>query len=284
MNEETTDKPPQTWLSRLAQLLNREPQTRDELRDLLREAQSTHQILDGDALAMLEGVLEVSDMQVRDIMVPRSQMTVVLAEQDLSEFLPIIIKSSHSRFPVIGDDKDEILGTLHAKDLLQYSLKNAKEFDIRDILRPVVVVPESKRLNVLLKEFRHKRNHMAIVVDEYGGVSGLVTIEDVLEQIVGEIEDEFDVEEDTHIKQIASNQFTIKALTPVEEFNQYFSTQLDKEECDTIGGLIMHGFGHMPKRGETITIDNYQFEILHADQRRIHLVKVSVKSNEMNPA
>lgn len=268
------DKPPRSWLKQLRQLFTR-PRTRDQLLDLLRDVES-HTLLDADALAMIEGVVQVADMKVRDIMIPRSQMVVVSEDQELQTFLPIIIQSTHSRFPVIGDDKDEVIGILHAKDLLSYTMNNAKDFDILDILRPVVVVPESKRLDVLLKEFRIKRHHMAIVVDEYGGVAGLVTIEDVLEQIVGEIEDEFDIEETDYIKKHSETRYTIKALTPIEDFNAFFKSNLSDEEFDTIGGLVMHGFGHMPKRGEAIDIENYHFEVLHADRRQIHLLQATI--------
>lgn len=279
MTDDQSDKPPLSWLDKFSQALSRGPKNQDQLIDILRDAEK-QSLLDADALAMIEGVLQVSKMQVRDIMIPRSQMVVVSEDQELSEYLPELVASSHSRFPVIGDDKDEVIGILHAKDLLRYTGESSKEFAILDILRPVVVVPESKRLDVLLKDFRVKRNHMAIVVDEYGGVSGLVTIEDILEQIVGNIEDEFDIQETDFIKKHSDSSYTIKALTPIEEFNQYFDADLSDDEYDTIGGLIMHGFGHMPRRGECIDIGNYHFEILNADQRQIHIVQATVINTE----
>jgi hemolysin (HlyC) family protein len=273
----TSDKQP--WYSKLRQLLLQTPNTAAQLVQLLRDAEQK-QLLDADALAMIEGVLQVTEMQVRDIMIPRSQMVVVADQEAITDFLPLLINSSHSRFPVIGDDKDEIMGILHAKDLLSYTVAENKTFELKDILRPAIVIPESKRLNVLLKEFRSKRNHMAIVVDEYGGVSGLITIEDVLEQIVGNIEDEFDIEETSFIKKHSSTHFTLKALTPIADFNQYFQSQLNESDYDTIGGLIMHEFGHMPKRGETIDLNNLHFEVLHADNRQIHLLSLSPAAAE----
>jgi magnesium and cobalt transporter len=269
------DKSTRSWLERISDVLHREPKDREQLVELLRDAEHRH-LLDPDALAMIEGVLQVSDMQVREVMIPRSQMVVVQHNQVPEEFLPVIIESAHSRFPVIGDNKDEVLGILLAKDLLTYFAHNEKEnFDIRDVLRPAVFIPESKRLNVLLKEFRSNRNHMAIVVDEYGGVSGLVTIEDVLEQIVGEIEDEYDFDEDVFINKHNDATYTVKALTPIDEFNDYFSSQFSDDEFDTIGGLVMHNFGHLPKRGETVSIENFRFQVLRADNRRLHLLQVT---------
>ena len=252
-----------------------EPKDREQLVELLRDAQQ-RDLLDTDALAMIEGVLQVAEMQVRDIMVPRAQMTVVERDATLEKILPVIIESAHSRFPVIGDNRDEVVGILLAKDLLAYSGPDgAKNFSVRDILRPAVFIPESKRLNVLLKEFRASRNHMAIVVDEYGGVAGLVTIEDVLEQIVGEIVDEHDIEEDAYIKKHNDNVYAVKALTPIEEFNDYFYSKFSDEEFDTIGGLVMQRFGRLPRRGEVITIDRFRFKVLNADSRRIHLMQVT---------
>ena len=252
-----------------------EPKDREQLVELLRDAQQ-RDLLDPDALAMIEGVLQVAEMQVRDIMIPRAQMTVVERDASLDKILPVIIESAHSRFPVIGDNRDEVVGILLAKDLLAYSGPDgAKNFSVRDILRPAVFIPESKRLNVLLKEFRASRNHMAIVVDEYGGVAGLVTIEDVLEQIVGEIVDEHDIEEDAYIKKHNDNVYAVKALTPIEEFNDYFYSKFSDEEFDTIGGLVMQRFGRLPRRGEVITIDRFRFKVLNADSRRIHLMQVT---------
>ncbi|MDH5436102.1 MAG: CBS domain-containing protein [Gammaproteobacteria bacterium] len=277
MNEgRPSDGPSRTWLDRISQVLSGEPRDREQLIEILRDAQERN-LLDAEALTMIEGVLQVSEMQVRDIMIPRSQMVIVERDQQPEEFLPEVIKSAHSRFPVIADDRDDVVGILLAKDLLAYSAGvDQIKFNMRDILRPAVFIPESKRLNVLLKEFRANRNHMAIVVDEYGGVAGLVTIEDVLEQIVGEIADEHDFDEDTYIKQLSDTRFTIKALTPIEDFNEHFSVNFSDEEFDTIGGLILNEFKRVPKRGETVVINNFRFKILNADNRRIHLLEGKV--------
>ncbi|MGD2119424.1 MAG: transporter associated domain-containing protein, partial [Chromatiales bacterium] len=231
--------------------------------------------LDTDALSMMEGVLSVSDMRVRDIMIPRAQMAVVNRSQSLQEILPIIIESAHSRFPIIGDGRGEVLGILLAKDLLQF-FTNPDEFNIRDVLRSAVFVPESKRLNVLLKEFRSSRNHMAIVVDEYGAACGLVTIEDVLEQIVGEIEDEHDFDEGADILKHNEHEFTAKALTTIEEFNDYFGCELDDSDFDTIGGLVVNAFGHLPKRGDTVDINRFRFKVMRADSRKVHLLNITL--------
>ncbi|MEJ2554259.1 MAG: transporter associated domain-containing protein [Gammaproteobacteria bacterium] len=264
-----------SWLERLSFALLGEPKDREQLVELLRDAQQ-RELLDPEALTMIEGVLQVAEIQVRDIMVPRAQMAVVERDASLEEILPVVIESAHSRFPVIGDNRDEVVGILLAKDLLAYyGQDKARNFNVRDILRPAVFIPESKRLNVLLKEFRASRNHMAIVVDEYGGVAGLVTIEDVLEQIVGEIVDEHDIEEDTYIKRHNDNVYAVKALTPIEEFNDYFYANFSDEEFDTIGGLVMHRFGRLPRRGEVISIDRFRFKVLNADSRRIHLLQVT---------
>lgn len=278
MNDEAEVKsPPRSWLERLSQVLLREPQDREQLVELLRDAEQRH-LLDAQALAMIEGVLQISEMQVRDIMVPRTQMVVVEEDSVPSEFLPVVIESGHSRFPVVNETRDEVLGILLAKDLLALqSQGDETKFDIRDILRPAVFVPESKRLNRLLQEFRITRNHMAIVVDEYGGVAGLVTIEDVLEQIVGEIEDEYDIDEEVFVKQLSDTQYSVKALMPIEEFNHYFKSQLSDTEFDTIGGLITHSFGHLPKRGEVLNLDRFRFKVLHADNRQIRLLRVMVR-------
>ncbi|MEM9759318.1 MAG: transporter associated domain-containing protein, partial [Pseudomonadota bacterium] len=223
----------------------------------------------------IEGAMEVGDMQARDIMVPRPQMEVIKAEASLESILPQITRSGHSRYPVIGDSPDDVLGILLTKDLLpQILADDAGSFDIRGLLRQTVVVPESKRLNVLLREFRENRNHMAIVIDEYGGVAGLVTIEDVLEEIVGEIEDETDETEDQFIRRITDDDFFVRALTPIEDFNEYFATKLSNEEFDTIGGLVMHAFGHVPTRNEVTHIEGYEFKVINADQRKIHSLRL----------
>ena len=275
-NSTDTTASQRSWLDRLSQAFSAEPRNRQDLIETLRDAQQ-RDLLDADALVMIEGVLEVSEMQVRDIMIPRSQMVVVERDADLRQILPIITESAHSRFPVIGENRDEVIGILLAKDLLPYFMDGGETgFNVRDILRPAVFIPESKRLNVLLKEFRASRNHIAVVVDEYGGVAGLVTIEDVLEQIVGEIADEHDVEDELFIMKHSDTRFTIKALTPIEEFNEYFGVAFSDEEVDTIGGLVMREFGHLPRRGETQQIGNLQFKVLHADSRRLHLLQLTV--------
>ena len=267
-----------SWLDRLGQVFSSEPKDREELIMILRDAQERN-LFDTSALAMIEGVFQVSELQVRDIMIPRSQMVVVEEENSVQEMLPTIIESAHSRFPVIGDSRDEVVGVLLAKDLLRIlSEEESQDFNLRDILRPAFIVPESKRLNILLNEFRHTRNHMAIIVDEYGGVSGLVTIEDVLEQIVGDITDEHDLEEDQYIKYSEDDKYAlVKALTPIEDFNEYFETSFKDDEFDTIGGLVTHKFGHVPKRNETTNIDEFKFEVISADSRRLHLLKVTRK-------
>ena len=264
------------WLERIGQLFTSEPKDKKELLQLLKEAQQAN-LLDRDAVGMIEGVLDVSEMQVRDIMIPRSQMDVIEREASLAEFLPVIIESSHSRLPVIGESKDEVLGIILAKDLLPYAAKNSSgDFNMRDLLRPAMVVPESKRLNIMLKEFQTSHNHMAIVVDEYGGVAGLVTIEDVLEQIVGEIEDEHDVDdEDSYILPAGTGHHSVRALTTIEDFNEYFEVKLSDEEFDTIGGLVLSGFGRMPKRGEHVDLEGFRFSVQRSDNRRVHLLDVS---------
>ena len=275
------DKPPPgskklSWFASLRQWLMRVPADNEQLLVLLRSVQQNN-LFDADALAMIEGVLEVDDMQVRDIMIPRTQ--VVMLERDASQdaLLRTIVKSGHSRFPVIGEGRDEVVGILLAKDLLLYAFERTDgRLNVRDILRPAIFVPESKRLNVLLKEFRSSRNHMAIVVDEYGGVAGMVTIEDVLEQIVGEIEDEHDVEEEDTIRKHSEMHYTIKALTPVEDFNEYFDMVLPDDEFDTIGGLVVHEIGHLPRRGERVVIGNLLFKVLRADSRRVHMLQLTL--------
>lgn len=269
-----------SWLEKIANAFSNEPKTRDDVVDVLKSAKD-NDIIDDEALSIIEGAMEVSDLQVHEVMVPRSQMVVIKASASPQEFLPAVIQSGHSRFPVIGDTIDDIKGILLAKDLLPLVLDRDQfdNFDISRLLRPSNFVPESKRLNVLLKEFREKRYHMAVVIDEYGGVSGLITIEDVLEEIVGDIEDETD-EDDTFIKQIGSNDYIIKALTPIEEFNEHFGCELSDEEFDTIGGLVMQNFGHVPTRGEATMVGRYQFKVLNADNRRIHLLRMGVAGQD----
>lgn len=265
-----------SWLEKLGQVLAGEPRDRNELIEILRDA-AERRLLDLNSLGMIEGILEVPELRVRDIMVPRSQMVVIEQNMPLEQILPLVVAAVHSRFPVIGENKDEILGILLAKELLIYALGEKKPFNIKEILRPAVFVPESKRLDVLLQEFRANRNHMAIVVDEYGGITGLVTIEDVLEEIVGDIVDEYDTVDEHFIKKQDENTFSVRALTPIEEFNEYFGTQFQDKEADTMGGLILREFGHLPKRGEAIEIQNYRFKVLRADNRRIHLLQVVPK-------
>lgn len=274
MSSDSHDKP--SFLNRISAFLLRTPEDREQLIELLHSSYD-HDLLDADALAMIEGVLQVSEMQARDIMIPRSQMDVIDIGDSPEEFIPTVIQTAHSRFPVIGENKDNIIGILLAKDLLRY-YAGEEEFNVRDMLRPAVFIPESKPLNVLLKEFRASRNHIAIVVDEYGGVAGLVTIEDVLEQIVGDIEDEHDVDDiEEQIVEERGGQFRVKAITEIADFNEVFGTDYDDEEFDTVGGLVLKRFGHIPKRGEQISFDNLSFKVLRADSRRMHLLQVVKK-------
>jgi len=268
-----------SWLQNIMTSLTGEPKTRRELLEFIRDAEQRLQ-LDAEAMNIIEGALQINEMQVRDIMIPRSQMAAVKDGQQPEDFLSLIIDSAHSRFPVIGENPDEVIGILLAKDLLPLILKREPgAFSIRDIIRPATFIPESKRLNSLLSEFRVKRNHMAIVVDEYGGVAGLVTIEDVLEQIVGDIEDEHDIEEDDmDIRAISDGQFIVKALTPIEDFNESFGTHFSDEEFDTIGGIVMQRFGHLPNRNETTMLEGLEFKVLNADNRRIRLLQVNTHS------
>lgn len=264
-----------SWIEKIAHAFTAEPKSRKEFIELL-DAARENEILDPEALEMIDGALQVSEQQVREAMIPRPQMVVVKADSNPAEFLPAIIESAHSRFPVVGETIDDVLGILLAKDLLPFLLESSLDnIDLASLMRPVNFVPESKRLNVLLKEFRENRHHMAVVIDEYGGVAGLITIEDVLEEIVGEIEDETDAVTDTPIKKIADNDFVVKALTPIEEFNDYFNAELDDNEFDTIGGLVMRNFGYLPKRNEVTRIDNFNIRVLNADNRRIHLLRLS---------
>ena len=261
-------------IERISRIFLEVPQNQSELLDVLHSAQK-HSLFDLDALTMIEGVLEVAEMQVRDIMIPRSHMVVLDETNDYQEMLPVVINSGHSRFPVIGDNRDEIIGILLAKDLLRYCNEDTRaDFDIKDVIRAPSFVPESKRLNVLLKEFRSSRNHMAIVVDEYGGVAGLVTIEDVLEQIVGDIDDEHDVEDAGNIRRLGVSRYSVKALTPIDEFNEFFDCDFSEEESDTLAGMLMKHLGHLPKRGESIIIDRFLFKIMSADSRRIKHVQI----------
>lgn len=263
-----------SWLEKISQAFSSEPESVQDILEFLREAENQN-IIDADAMSIIEGAMQVTDMRVDEIMIPRSQMVTVKAAADPGESLGEIIESAHSRFPVVGDSSDDVIGILLAKDLLPLALNNTLNRDsLREISRPPIFVPESKRLNQLLKEFKETRSHMAIVVDEYGGIAGLITIEDVLEQIVGEIEDEHDFDEESQIKQRTDGTFAVKALTPVEDFNEFFSSELDEEEFDTVGGLLLKQFGRLPRRGESTTLDSFHVKILNADNRSIRLVQV----------
>ena len=267
-----------TLLERLSSLLTREPEDREELKELMRGA-FERRLLDADALSMIEGVLSVSEMTVRDIMIPRAQMDCVSIDDAPAEFIPFVIETKHSRFPVIGESKDDVVGILLAKELLNF-YKNPDAFNLRDTLRPAVFVPESKRLNVLLREFRANRNHIAIVVDEYGGVSGLVTIEDVLEQIVGDIDDEYDFDEsEDNVIAEGNGRWRVKAQTEIEDFNEHFGSDFADDEFDTVGGLVVQAFGRLPKRGEATTLDGLCFRVIRADSRRVHTLQVERVEN-----
>ena len=277
------DKPPSTGgpgttslLARLKRAFKGEPWSREEIQDIIQQSETT---IDAEEKSMLAGVLEVSETQVRDVMIPRSQMVVIDIEDDIDEMIRVIVDSGHSRFPVMGEDRDEVLGVLLAKDLLRYfGRRDGQDVPIRKLLRPAAVIPESKRLNALLKEFRASHNHMAIVVDEYGGVSGLLTIEDVLEEIVGEIDDEHDPEEDAFIRPEGDRNgrpcYAVRALTRIEDFNEFFECELSDEEYDTVGGLVMHELGRLPRRGESIEYGGFEFSVTKADKRRIGALRV----------
>jgi len=270
-------------LERLSSLLLREPEDREQLIELLHSA-FERRLLDAEALSMIEGVLQVSETQVRDVMIPRSQMDVLDVAESPGKFIPFVIETAHSRFPVYEDNRDNVIGILLAKDLLRFYAE--EEFNVREMLRPAVFVPESKRLNVLLKEFRANRNHIAIVVDEYGGVAGLVTIEDVIEQIVGDIEDEYDFDEtEDNIIADRSGRFRVKAVTEIADFNTHFESDFSDDDYDTVGGLVVGRFGRLPKRGESIVVDGFTFQVLRADSRKIHalLVEKPPKPSEAPP-
>jgi magnesium and cobalt transporter len=267
-----SDNPKPSLLERLSSLLLREPEDREQLIGLLHSAFERH-LLDAEALSMIEGVLQVSETQVRDVMIPRSQMDMIDVAESPEKFIPFVIETAHSRFPVFEDNRDNVVGILLAKDLLRFYAE--EEFNVREMLRPAVFVPEAKRLNVLLKEFRANRNHIAIVVDEYGGVSGLVTIEDVIEQIVGDIEDEYDFDEtEDNILVDRSGRYRVKAVTEIADFNNHFGTRFSDEDYDTVGGLVVGRFGRLPKRGETIVVEGFSFQVLRADSRKVHALLV----------
>jgi len=264
-----------SWLERIVQIFSDEPTDTKELLEMLRNAEQD-KVLDSDALSIIEGALQVSSMQVREIMIPRSQLVTVSTKLSPREIIEHVAAESHSRYPVVGESIDNVLGILLAKDLLSLMLQdNMDKFSIKDIVRPATFVPESKRLNVLLKEFKETRHHMAIVIDEYGSVCGAVTIEDVLEQIVGEIEDEYDVDDDSYIKRFDDENHIVKALTPIDEFNERFDTKFSEQEFSTIGGLVLQRFGYIPERDETISIGKFLFTVLNADSRQIKLLKVT---------
>ena len=274
------EKPRRSWLDRISAALSGEPTTQEDLIELLRDVQADG-VIGADTLRMMEGAIAVSDMTVNDVMVPRAQMVVLSVDAPLFELMDDVIESGHSRFPVHGEDKDEILGVLLAKDLLRGAMADQRPTGIRELLRPAVLIPESKKLNVLLREFRQSRNHMAIVIDEYGGVAGLLTIEDVLEQIVGEIDDEHDEAEDGSrlISAQADGQFVVDALTPISDFNERFGANFDDDEYDTIGGLLTDAIGHLPEAGEELTLGRFVFRVARADARRLHALHVGVHAD-----
>nr|WP_238400695.1 transporter associated domain-containing protein [Legionella bononiensis] len=261
-----------SWFVRLKHFIQGEPQNQEELVSLLRDAQ-IRSLINSETLAMIEGAILFSKMRVRDIMLPKNQMVYINQDDEYAEIIKVVTQTGHSRFPVTGENTNEVIGILHAKDLLRYQMENIESFDLLDICRQVTFVPESRRLDSLLSEFRSNRNHMAIVVDEYGEVSGFVTIEDIIEQIIGDIEDEFDIDEDAYIKAHDDHCYIIKAHTPIEEFNEQLHANFSDETYDTIGGIVMNNFGYLPTRGEIITIDNFEFKIINADARRIKLLE-----------
>jgi magnesium and cobalt transporter len=279
MNDERAESSHKSWLERLSSALMGEPKDRDELMALLRDAQQ-RELLDADSFKMMEGVMKVSETQVRDVMIPRAQMVVLEHDWNLERLIAEIVESGHSRLPVIDESKDNVIGILIVKDLLSHAFDRREDFDLRALLRPAKYIPESKRLNILLKEFRGNRLHMAIVVDEYGGVAGLITIEDVLEEIVGEIDDEHDTDDDSAFIRSQGDSFIVKALTPVEDFNEYFQATLSDERADTVGGLVMMELGRLPKGGETVDLDRFHFRVLRADNRRIHLLETSLHDGQ----
>lgn len=266
------------WRSRLTRTLAAGLKDRTQLIEMLAQARERG-VFDADAFAMLEGALEMAEMQVRDVMVPRAQMIVLRREDPVSRILPAVVESGHSRFPVVDGDRDDVVGILLAKDLLRhFASATPVKFDMREFLRPAVFVPEAKRLNVLLKEFRVNRHHMAIVIDEYSGVGGLVTIEDVIEQIIGDIDDEYDIEDDQNIRREAERQFSVRGSTRIDEFNQYFSAELPEGEFDTVAGLVMKQFGRMPRRGESVALGEFEFRVTRTDRRRIDSLRVTIPS------
>jgi len=281
MNRNRIRRDASQWWHSLWRRLKRNPNRRQHLIDTIHDAEEDHAI-DTDTVSMLEGALLVSETQVRDIMVPRSDIVFVDEDANPATFLPIVIESGHSRFPVLDDKRENVVGILLAKDLLPLAAEPTRRFDVRDLLRPVAFVPESKRLNVLLREFRERRHHLAIVVDEYGGISGLVTIEDVIEQIVGEIDDEHDLAEEANIRRHRDERYTVKARTPLAEFNEYFGVTWAAGRYETIGGLVIDELGHLPARGEELAYQGFEFKVLRADRRRVRLLRV-IRLSERRP-
>ena len=275
MNDEiSSGSADNSLLKKITKVFSPNPSSSDEVADMLRSAEN-ESIIDASALQIMEGALKVSDLQAREIMIPRSQMNVIEEDFSLEQVLEMVIQSQHSRFPVVGESADDVLGILLAKELLPLVLSGKESFDLKSLLRPATIIPESKRLNILLQEFREHRYHMAIVVDEYGGVSGLLTIEDVLEEIVGEIEDETDEEEAEQISKINDNLYRIEAITEIDDFNEYFDIGFSDDEFDTVGGLVVHKFGRLPDIGESVSIENFDFKVIDGDNRKINLLEVS---------
>lgn len=279
MSDDSPGNPDRTWLERISKALSAEPKSREDVVDLLRAAHD-NQILDNEALGIMEGALKVSYQQVREIIIPRSRIVVIHYDDSLEDILKLVIESNHSRFPVVGESADDIRGILLAKELLPLVLTGRENFRIDQMIRPATIIPESKRLNVLLREFREQRYHMAIVVDEYGGVAGLITIEDILEEIVGDIEDETDDDEDDFIRRQANDHYLIAALTPIEDFNEHFGTGLSEDEFDTVGGIVTQAFGHLPTVGETIVLEKFSFRVIEADGRQIHQMEMRLLANK----
>ncbi|OCG46902.1 magnesium/cobalt efflux protein [Gilliamella sp. Choc5-1] len=282
MSDDNHRRPKKGFALWLSQLFHSEPKDKEELIEVIREAEE-NELIDLDTLDMIEGVMDIAEQRIRDIMIPRSQIVTIKDNYSLDECLDIISEHGHSRYPVISEDRDHIEGILLAKDLLIFIRQGVDNFDLKKILRPTVVVPESKRVDHMLKEFRMQRYHMAMAIDEFGGVSGLVTIEDILELIVGDIEDEYDEVEDRDIRRLSPSVYTVRALTPVEDFNEIFATDFSDDEMDTIGGLVMQHFGRLPLRGESITIDGYQFKVAIADRRRIIQLHVTIPDGATVP-
>jgi magnesium and cobalt transporter len=275
------------WLRKLGRKIGGDVKDRGEVVEYLREA-ALREIIEGDALVMLEGVLGVADIQVRDIMVPRSQMTFLNRDDESDVLLKTVVESGHSRFPVLDEDREKVVGILLAKDLLRLAAKDPDlsdgvQFDIKEFMRPAVFVPESKRLNVLLREMRRSRVHMAIVADEYGGIAGLVTIEDVIEQIVGDIDDEHDIDEDVNIRKDGERQYIVRGQTPIDEFNEYFQTELSDDEFDTVAGLVMKQFGRLPRRGETLQLADCELKVMRFDRRRIDSLRLTAPRDIVPP-